>query len=599
MSSPKPPPTKQLQKELYDLQTSGTVVWANVRKSRRDFYKHIAEIYFWWLEALEQKGYLEAEYAKIQRPFKEKVKKGINFAKLLTLVWGNNNCSSDELHRYSRALNQLCDQHIANQNYYAKDGVAKMAQFIEDNGGINGLTGYGKKAEEENEQDEESIFDKLEPAAATEKEKFDALFASARNHYSQIATGPTCNFNASLPTTDDNLAVVLVRKTDAGYELLGSTNDKQAVEAAAVVNYKHTFSALPPSVRGLIETLRTQSLPAHILKYQRQLVDKSKQKHEDGTTMLSMRRLLYRNSSRDFLLSPVRAKTGVVTVAKLKAGGLEQIDGDVFLSTRARVALEQLAISNYEFNLYKAGSKNFIKQYKPGSSASHIMRLQSIVNDTDYLNLDFWQYDEQHSSPLPQVDIDSPTKTSWKCESTLSWFRNLHTNIVSKWFAGHAKNIKREHQSICKVELNKDELAISFVFRNGVFEYRHAVPLAQPLQSIVSLNLNFLTQDLMPVLGSIADLEVIGTILVIANPDYLRFVYETDAANFTVSVPVTNEKGVRSTKAFSFYQPSTQPPNPFENADEEFDFAAEAALMGDDALVNKIAVEMKKEQLSK
>lgn len=272
---------QRLKKELYELQTNGVVVWGDLKRSNKAFYEHIAEILVWWLGAVEEEGYLDAEYAKLQRKFKSVVKYGVNFAPLFTLIWGNDNCSDSDLDRHSRAFNKIVEEYFKRKAYYAKDSVARIAGYIEQNNGINGLTGYGIRVEEE---DENKIV--LTPQAATENEKEIALLKSALSHYKELPTAPVHNFNTSLPITDDGLSVILVRQTAAGYELLGATNDKQAVNSAAIVNFKHTFSALTPSIRALVETLRTQSLPPHILKIQRDLVDKSKQKGGDGKNLL-------------------------------------------------------------------------------------------------------------------------------------------------------------------------------------------------------------------------------------------------------------------------------------------------------------------------
>lgn len=566
--------TQQLQKELYQLQTSGTVVWANFRKTHQDFYRHLAEVYFWWLEALKIPGFLEAEYEKTKRRHRE-VKYGRNYTRLLVRVWGDNNCSNSDLDRHSRALNKIHKEYLSREAYYAKDGVAKLAQFIENNGGVNGLTGYGSVDSEKIALHKVSI--NPTPPRATEKQKFEALLKSASEYYAQ-STAPAHAFQTTLPVTDDDLAVVLVRRTAAGYQLLGATNEKQLVEAAAVVNYKHIFSVLPPSVRSLIETLRTQCLPPHILLMQRDLVDETKLKHSDGAKMLSMRRLLYRSERNDFLLSPVRSHSGVVTCAVPKHGVLDQVQGDVFLSSRARLALEQLAISNYEFNLYKAEAEDQIRRYKPEDSASHVLRLQSMANEDDHLLLDFWQYDRQLNPSLPQVELDMTGKADWKTDVTLSWLRELSNNIVSKWFASHANYIKRDHQKVCRLELGRNNITIGFVNRDGVFEHKHIIPLSKQVPGFVTLNLLFLTKDLMPVLASVADFEVIGDVQVSATAHVLLLEFETAATKFSIAVPTVNDKEIRSTKVFTTYEPTVKPDNQFEAVDEEFDFEEEAAI---------------------
>lgn len=564
---------QRLKKELHLLQINGTTVWEDFRRSNKAFYKHIAEIYFWWLKAKEIEGYLEGEYVKLNRRFKRRISTGINFAPVLTLTWGNNSCSDDDLNRHSRALNKINEEYLKRKKYYAKDGVIKIAAYIEANNGINGLTGYGTKTAEN--EDEERIT--LKKQTATEKQKQDALLISAISHYSTTTLAPLFHFNTHLPITDNKLSVVLVRQTASGYELLGATNDRQVVEAAAIINFKHKFSAIRPSVRALIELLRTQSLPAHLQKLQRDLVDKSAQKNSDGKNMLSMRRVIYRADTKDFLLSPIRADAGVVSVAKLKLGGLEEIAGDAFLSTYARVALERLAISTYEFNLYVAEQDNEIAKYQPESSASHVIRLQSLASELDYLNLDFWQYDNVDHKPVPQVDIDLLIDADWTYTTTNSWFRELSLNIVKPWLLSHGKHIKRKHQMICKLEFTSTEIKFSFVQGETNFDHTHLVYLSQPAITNVNLNLLFLTKDLMPVLSSIADFEVIGDIKMAVDMSKIIFEFETSAAAFHLAVPTVNQRAVRSTSSFTKYIPTTKSSLRVEDTEEEFDYEAEAA----------------------
>jgi hypothetical protein len=101
---------QQLHKALYPLQASGSAVWRDMRRSNRAFYAHVANVYFWWRQANFISGFLHGEYAKLNRQFKSRVKYGINFSPLLVLVWGNDNCSTADLDRQSRALNSVASK---------------------------------------------------------------------------------------------------------------------------------------------------------------------------------------------------------------------------------------------------------------------------------------------------------------------------------------------------------------------------------------------------------------------------------------------------------------------------------------------------------
>jgi hypothetical protein len=573
-----PARTQQLHKSLYLLQASGTAVWRDMRRSNRAFYAHVADVYFWWFQAEAVTGYLDGEYAKLNRQFKSRVKYGINFSPLLALVWGNDNCSTADLDRHSRALNSIHAEYLSRPKYYAKDGVAKMATFIESKHGINGLTGYGDaEAAEDNEADEESDTRPAARAPASDAAKSAALLKSAKAHYAKSSTAPAVAFSHAIPVTDDDLAVILVKRSGTGYQLLGASNDAELVERAALANFKHSFSALPVSVRALSETLRTQCMPPHVLKIQRDLVDRSHQKHDDGKHKLSMRRLLYRHSTGDFLLSPVRAHAGVVTIAKPKQAVFADMAADTFLSSPARLALERRAITNYEFNLYQAETVEQIQRYGSEDSASHMLRLQNIADESDYLHLDFWHYQQGVSPSIAQVDVDLLAKSDWHHQLPLSWFRHLSLEVVDKWFDSHARHIKRDHQRVCHVQLTKDAMTLQFVQRNGAFEVRREQTFPTTTTGLVSLNLYFLTKDLMPVLKAIADFEISADIQVSADKNALIIAFATDAADYLIAVPTTNERGIRNTGAFSFYQPTVKLPHPLES-DEPFDFEEEARL---------------------
>ncbi len=80
---------QQLHESLYQLQAIVSAVWRDMGRTNRAFYAHVAAVYFWWRSASAVAGYLEAEYAKLNRQFKSRVKYGVNFNPLRVLIWGN------------------------------------------------------------------------------------------------------------------------------------------------------------------------------------------------------------------------------------------------------------------------------------------------------------------------------------------------------------------------------------------------------------------------------------------------------------------------------------------------------------------------------
>jgi hypothetical protein len=268
----------------------------------------------------------------------------------------------------------------------------------------------------------------------------------------------------------------------------------------------------------------------------------------------------------------------VVTLAKPKHPVLETVESDVFLSSRARWLLERRAIANYDFNLYQAETVTHIARYGSENSASHMLRLQNLADDSDFIHLDFWNYRAGESIPVQQVEVGWLEKMDWQQSLPLSWFRYLSLEVVDKWFDSHARHIKREHQRVCHVQLTKDAMTLQFVRRNGSFEIQRERKFPLPTEGFVSLNLYFLTKDLMPILKAIADFEISTNIQLSANKHTLIFKFETAAADYVIAVPTTNERGIRNTDAFASYQPTEAITHPLENNDEPFDYEQEALL---------------------
>ena len=70
--------TKQLHKKLVKLQETGGIVMAELRATHEKLFRHLSEIYFWWLNASQQGDYLEQEYTILGKKFRT-VNYGINF----------------------------------------------------------------------------------------------------------------------------------------------------------------------------------------------------------------------------------------------------------------------------------------------------------------------------------------------------------------------------------------------------------------------------------------------------------------------------------------------------------------------------------------
>ena len=572
------PKIDSLRKNLNKVQARGGTVWSNYRKSNLEMYKHIAEIYIWWRKANKLKGFLDTEYEKLPIQFR-KTNQLINFIPLFWLVWGTTNCNKDIASRHSKAMNKIHDEYESKPRYYSKEGDYKLAKFIEAHNGINGLCDYKKEEidteeafyAEEDELKKDSykkFMSKSNKSLLTEVEEIEVVYDKAKSFYTAQPTQPSLNLSTDIATNDDDLSLILVKKTAVGYELLGATNDSALVKAVTVANFKQNQNAIPQAIKYIVEALRTQSLPQTLIKLSSDLLEMTGGKNPKPM----YKRLIYRTDTKDFLLSNVRTSVGVVTVVKPIVDNFYSGDADIFLSPLSTKIIERKFLSNHSFNLYELQGED-----KYDFGVEKLFRLQNIFNYSDFLHLDFWKFEPNNKLPSFQVEVadNAFEKLSWENTLDIGFFRHLAVKVLDKWLATHSKLIKRIKGEICQITFEQNKLTVEFVYVNNMFEVKHELLFYNPNKSISKTVLKFKCKDVFPVLRAIADFNT-NEIKVRANNDILQFEFTNESATYTVSVPTINNKCVRNTKAFTKYNVNVSQLNSIEF--DDYDHATDEML---------------------
>jgi hypothetical protein len=586
----------ELGQKLANLQTTASVVSHQIITTNKAFYEHLAELYMWWREAKQVPGYLAAEYATIGKKHKTKVKHGINFAPLFWLTWGfDNGLTDDKTGRWSRVMNKLHGKYESEQQYKT-DSVPKLANFIDQSGGVDGLVDYGKKEQgktvtEDDDRVDDDTFD-IPPAdavpivgngktavthrASTQPtlsmpEMLAQLYGSANDYYGAISTPTTINLNATIPLTDDCMGLVLVRKVGNAYQLVGASNDETIVKPVAMQTYLQDFTALPRSIRTIIEIVSTQCLPKRIQSFYKALADDAA-KGTASAGKKSVRRLMYLNATGEFLLSPIRAEAGVVTYAKPTQPVLENATADVFVPTRNRRAMENKLIAGHDFNLFVPSNLIHVPPYTASSNlASHAIRLQNRFAASDYMHLEFWPFYDSMPEPRGQLTANGLKAGSgtWHATLSLSWFRKFSLEFISKWINSHGNHIKRAHQNVFKVEFSKFALAVHFVYREGQFESNLTVDLDTAPTSGKSIAVHLLTKDFAVAMQAVADLGVATAIEVDVDSDGMALHFGTTAANYRIIIPTCTISGIRSSWHFAHYEPQPFVIDAFEDYNDQ------------------------------
>jgi hypothetical protein len=545
--------TEDLQKKLIKLQQQNLIAYVAVQQTRQMLYKQLAAIYLWWREAKMVDGYLEKQYSTVINRKTRELKSSINFNPLVLLTFGKATLRSTDSNKYSRALNKVHAEFESRPAHYEKNGVNKLANFMQNSGGISELADNISKKDKVAKPDK-SFSTPSKPNAITTADLAEAAKEFFTNQPALLPVALTNYIEAD----SENYSVLLVRNTETGYECVATAYDQSIIQTILASSYKRRFDALPQSIRPLFELLQTQCLPQHLQSISKALVDKTRLEEMGKTLYLSARRAMYRYDTGELILSPITAYSGVVSVVKTAKPILFDVQTDVFLPMYLRGVIERHCLRGYDFNLYAVSNNDQIPQYPTQNSASHVIRLQKQNDIADFLDLHFWPFYNTLPKRQDQVVVQSDYqfKAKWELALGGDWFKYLNDKFLSLWLNSHAKYLKRKQQELLKVTFAANEITFAFYNVDDQFEHNLAVSLlnSQPVHS--DFTTYFLSKDLAPVLRSLLDFTIVGLVDLAVNDDVLQLKWATGAGEFAVYVPTANSDGKRSTAAFRRYKPA-------------------------------------------
>lgn len=559
----------QLTKALAHLQQSASVVAAQTRSLNMALYAHLAQLYVWWRAASTVEGYLDSEYKKIGKRRPKPVSYGINFSPLFRITWGyDNGLSDDRCRRWSIVLNKLHDLYEAEQQYQT-DTVAKFQTYIHVKGGVDGIVNDGKFSPTELDDDElsdEEVDAKRadEPPRLSIEEKIKLLYGTAKQFYETVPGPVTLGAGHVVPVTDDGLGIVLVRKTGKTYQLVGASNDDEVIRPLLMQTFLNDFSALPASIRTLVELISTQCLPELLQPMYDALVDPAVRSAGDGANK-AVRRAMYRHDRQMFILSPLHSDSGVVTTARPVQPVLENASCDAFVSTRCRRAIERRLVSGRDFNLYATAQVAQIPEYAYKDLATHSIRIQDRFAGPDYLHVDFLPFHSKIPTPRGQLIAKEDIAGSpvWSVVLEPAWFRKFALEFTMPWVRSHGTHIRREHQGVMQLDFSDAAMTLNFVYRDGEFEVDHKVEFDGAHTSGEATSVCVLSKDFIVAMQAIADLGVLSGVDLTVNDHVLALEFYTGAAQYRQYIPTCTLDQKRNSTAFEFYEP---PPFVFDES---------------------------------
>ena len=546
---------RKIQNKLIELQKTGRIVLADIRKSDHQLYKYLVELTIWLLEAKTEFGYLENEYKSLGYRTPKKVDYGINYRPLLILAFGSD-LSDSQIRTYSITLNKLVAELEENPAEYKKRKIEKLIKFIKNTkGGLDGLAGntINKSNDIENELDEDK-FDFIDSEAAdTDTELGDIQTVNNEAAANEIIVNDVKNkalrreallkliekldiYNDSdallitayqkailkedvkIDTKDkitQNFSLILAQHSKDGIKHIATNYDEKLIGDMLASILSRSFQVAARSVRPLFELIQTQCLPQSIADLADKLIDETtllegnrKRKYK------AHRRVMYRCGTDEFILSPINALSGVVSIVKPFFGViLADCSTDVYMNIEGRDELERKLLRNFEFNLYNVHqfSDPPIPQYPQLDSASHVVHLRHRTLQNECLNIAFWPFYDTLKQPQDQLVIDdeyvfTPT---WHAHIDRNEIKSVYFEFLERWFkTKNDRYLGRPSHYNIQVTFSGTDWIIENTYTYGSYDAIREIPIKSISASDNSVCATFKMKDFMPVFKSLADLPI-------------------------------------------------------------------------------------------
>lgn len=563
-------------------------------------YSAIAKIYLWWRNARTEPGYLDECYesAGINSPKLDP--NSIDFKPLLLLV-NNKQIAYGDQWQWNIGLNCIHDAFESNPDHYAQDPAWKIEKFIGNSGGKTGLVHkkVGGKLASQNAQSG----DELKAFTLDDSEFGDTFIAEAKFFVTAKSNKLPVPLPA-LPVTLDGFSVVLLQNGANGAELIGSSNDEQAVKKLLVDLYRNEFDAMPATMRCVIEPLHILNVPNSIaVTYGKHLAGRKQgpKKNAVGGKASEFKRLIYRPYTSDFLLSSTKRNASVVVIAKPKPTLIDRSKGDIWMPIQLRKSIESNLLHKAMCNMFTPSHVDTYTTCPPDSLVSHIVYLNTklkveddggvsaaqLISNTGNLHhaplhfMPFFDFTGPHVSQVTATD--SGFKPTWNASVDAHWLNATTTNFFAEWMAAYVKKTEQAKHKTMQVELSAARMVVSYEYNP---QGGHEIPMQFDLpagSASGSSTLNVRSFDFVCVMRQLADLNVLGQIKFDADSHAMRLTFSTAANNYVCWVPAADIEGKRDATHFVPYSPiqtvydggpDDQDPDPNLIDDELAQFAA-------------------------
>ena len=553
---------KDLDAGLENLQALSAEQNKTYQSARRQLYVTLVETYLWWRQASQKDGYLEQRFADANIRFKTKLNRP-NFNPVVRLVMGmQQHLQNVQISNFGSAINAIDDEYIRNQHIYKhRDAVEELADWIDDNGGLSGITGAKKQEIEKYGYDYKDAGNKPKKKQNdTEQKQKQQLEVLELKKLAIAKSEPTQNIDiGEVGTGDDDLVVVLAKATGNGNELrvVGTTAQQGLVDGAVMNIGEVDFANVPATLRMLCEAIKLNTIPKALQNYgaRGNFYTESKIKIERDGKQDKLREnarvVLQRNGT---ILVSKSTSDASLTTYYIPSKKFE-LSEDIWLRGSDRYWLETELINDSEIALYDA--TDLVPQKSPKIKAKQQLTLKSSHNKNER-NIYFYDFSRIDDATMYQpAVVKDDIEYDWAVKGNASYFRRLYEQHFDGWLHRvkhrvHTPNNKAvafdvsEDGIVCEKKWDKADACFT---QTGA---RYLTGFGDDAETCGTGRIVFAPTDIIAVLQMIAQHKVEDDVVMMSgNEDVLFINYKTDLAEVQIYIPSCSITGKRNSKYFT------------------------------------------------
>ncbi len=542
---------EQLLVELDEIVVIAGTQFDFYNRSNDYLYEGLAKAYMWWRDAKQLDGFLAEQYQLHSIRVNRAKNNEENFRGVIKLVWHMHDGTDDglaKLQQWSHALRELHKEYDSNPLKYRYDPIKRLKAFIEGKGGIRSLIGADKfaKSYDDAEEEEERRKGKFKRTPEDEEKIRKMHLEVAKAFYPTYEGFSTIKTAKPIATEDKLYSLALVRKTerDGVYDVLATVDDDKLVEDVLLTSYKQHQAVSPPIIQLLTEVIQTQCLPKSLEQHRDALVDATKRMGKDGKPFKQHKRMIFRKSRENILLSENRTSCSVVTIAKPHQWVIRS-STDVYVNATDRKYIEKLLLQPGDTNLYTANATDLIPALKDDKlKASHRLLLKNEAI-SKFRPIYFYAASTPEEPP-PNADIkpECESPKAFNANVDKLWLERFKVLVTQPYLSKIGGHITRGRHKVLKLDMSPTCMFFWYDGENGNMSTKSdEAPFARAAKG--NLSLHVLTKDFLPVMHGIASMHIEGKITLAAGEDVFSIAFGTELAEYRVYIPSATVKARR------------------------------------------------------